>query len=114
EAAADIGGTLGQAALLTKPGQEAAERAVSPVTRPITTGLTRVANLGIEAVNKLRMPEAQKALTQAIQPGVNIPRAQESIAIAGPRIQQIRTANGVDIPEGAGSVEGGAGPQPAS
>src|SRR5579884_237697 len=38
------------------------------------------------------VPAAPKAFTQAIQPGVNIPRAQESIQIAGPRIQQLRQA----------------------
>lgn len=51
------------------------------------------------AIDRVRVPEAQKAMTQAIQPGVNIPKAQESISIAGPRMQQIRTARGIEIPE---------------
>src|SRR5208283_1343014 len=102
---ADIGNRRGVIAEAAVPAAEAAAaayggKAVKAAGK--VTGLepyaTKLGNLGMEAFNKLRMPEAQKALTQAIQPGVNIPRAQESIAIAGPRIQQIRTANGVDIP----------------
>ena len=43
------------------------------------------------------VPEAHKAFTQAIQPGVNIPRAQESIQIAGPRMKQVMEDEGLNL-----------------
>jgi hypothetical protein len=45
-------------------------------------------------------PEPHVALTRAIQPGVNIPRAQESIPIAGSRLQQVKNAGLVADEEG--------------
>lgn len=68
--------TVRQTLAQTNEGRAAG--AVSDTLSPIT--------------EKLRVPEAPKALTQAIQPGVNIPRAQESIKIAGPRLQQLKQA----------------------
>jgi len=63
-----------------------AGRAVGEAISPIT--------------ERLRVPEAPKALTQAIQPGVNIPRAQESIGVAGPRLQQLRQAGAITGEDG--------------
>jgi hypothetical protein len=68
--------TVRQTLAQTEPAR--AMRAAGEVLSPIT--------------ERLRVPEAPKALTQAIQPGVNIPRAQESIGIAGPRLQQLKQA----------------------
>lgn len=45
------------------------------------------------------VPAAPEAMRQAIQPSVRVPRAEESIGIAGPRMQQIRTERGIEIPE---------------
>lgn len=88
------GGTaITHGALTTKPTvkQSLAESTTGKAVSPIV-------DLAQRAMSRLRTPEAQQALTQAAQPGIRIPKAQESIAIAGPRIQQIRQAKGVDIP----------------
>jgi hypothetical protein len=54
----------------------------------------------------LSVPEAPKALAQAIQPGVSIPNAAESIDIAGPRLQQVRQATGMEFKSPADLLEG--------
>ena len=80
-------------------GAEGAEKAGPPIAR----GTARAAETAITAPVRvsenlgLRVPEAPKALRQAIQPGVNIPRAGESIDIAGPRLQQVRQAAGMEF-----------------
>lgn len=62
-----------------------------------------VAKKGMEFIPRsvgLIKPEPAKALTQAIQPGINIPRAGESIETAGPRIQHLKTAGLITDEEG--------------
>ncbi|MFZ1973356.1 MAG: hypothetical protein WAU89_10955, partial [Candidatus Acidiferrales bacterium] len=49
---------------------------------------------------RFSVPEAPKALRQAIQPSVNIPRAGESIEIAGPRLQQLKQAGALTSADG--------------
>ncbi len=63
------------------------ERAGTALVRPITDRFT--------------VPEAPRALTQAIQPGTNIPHAAESIDIAGPRLQQLKQAGAITGEDGA-------------
>ena len=81
-------------AVTTKPTVR--ESLANTTTGKATSG---IADIGQRAIERLKTPEAQKAFTQAIQPGVRIPKAQDSIAIAGPRIQQIREAKGIEIPQ---------------
>jgi hypothetical protein len=45
------------------------------------------------------VPKAPEAMRQAIQPGVRVPKAEESISIGGQRLQQIRQAQNIQIPE---------------
>lgn len=72
-----------------------------PAARATASGSQAIARTTTQGVQRLgertglRIPDAPKALRQAIQPGVNIPRAGESIDIAGPRLQQIRQAGRV-------------------
>jgi hypothetical protein len=93
EALADAGGTAGQAFLATEPGQKLANDAIEKigggVNRKVVQPATEWAG---NVTSKLRTPGAQQATTQAIQPSVNIPNAQRSISIAGPRIQQLKQA----------------------
>src|ERR1051326_4718549 len=63
-------------------------------TAKVGTAVARGAGRAIANVIEGRppspmVPEAAKALTQATQPGVNIPRAQQSIPVAGARIKQL-------------------------
>lgn len=81
------GGAMTGSALAPKAPRTFTRNALSAANRTLVKG---------EPPNAM-VPEAQKALTQAIQPGVNIPRAQESIGIAGPRMQQVRQATGVEV-----------------
>ncbi len=62
-------------------------------------GLQKAGQVPIAVTEKLglRVPPAPKALRQAIQPGMNIPRAGESIDIAGPRLKQIADRDGVSF-----------------
>ena len=87
------GGAVTGGAVTTRPTlrESLAESTTGKAVKPVT-------DIAQSAINRLRTPPAQEALTQAAQPGVRIPKAQESIAIAGPRIQQIRQAQGVEIP----------------
>lgn len=77
----------------------AAEAVKAPIVRAVRAPLETFAP-------RLAVPEAPKALTQAIQPGVNIPRAAESINIAGPRLQQVRQATGMEFKTPADLLEG--------
>ena len=100
EALADVGGVTGQGILATESGQKAANAAIEKVGGGINRSIVKPVTEGVgNLTSRLRTPAAQEALTQAAQPGVRIPKAQESFAIAGPRIQQIREAQGVQIPE---------------
>ena len=91
EALADVGGVTGQGILATESGQKAANAAIEKVGGGINRSIVKPVTEGVgNLTSRLRTPEAQQATTQAIQPGVNIPRAQESIAKAGPRIQQLK------------------------
>jgi hypothetical protein len=97
EGIAEGGGVAGQALLATEPGQRLANAAIEKVGGPIKRAGAAVAESAGNLVSRFRTPEAQKAMTQAIEPGVNIPRAQESIGIAGPRMQQVREATGREV-----------------
>lgn len=98
EALADAGGTAGQAFLMSEPGQRFTNQAIEKVGGGVNRSIVKpVANAASSAVERFKTPEAQRAMTQAIQPGVNIPRAQESIGIAGPRMQQVREATGREV-----------------
>lgn len=46
------------------------------------------------------LPEAPKAIVQATQPGVNIPRAPETLPKAGARIQQMLKSGQLERPDG--------------
>jgi hypothetical protein len=81
----------------------AVSRAVEFVTAPIA----RAMRSPIETfAPRLAVPDAPKALNQAIQPGVNIPRAAQSIDIAGPRLQQVRQATGMEFKSPGDLLEG--------
>ena len=91
EALSNAGGVIGQGLLATEPGQRAAETAVDKVGGGINRAVVEPAKTWAGNItSRLRTPEAQQAMTQAIQPGVNIPKAQRSIEVAGPRIQQLK------------------------
>ncbi len=98
----DVAALTGQAALMTKPGQAAAERVVSPLVRPIARGTSAVVRAGYRGIVKgepptFKIPEAPQAMRQAIQPGQNVPRAGESIEIAGPRMKQVAQEQGIEL-----------------
>ena len=72
---------------------------------PDVNAVTNLAKRTFESAGGLKTlgiikPEPEVALTRAIQPGVNIPRAQESIPIAGSRLQQVKNAGLVTDDEG--------------
>jgi hypothetical protein len=92
-------GTLATLGLGTKRGGALTEKAISTVGGRAETALRAVGRAPLKVAEKvgLRVPEAPKALRQAIQPGINIPRAGESIDIAGPRLQQIAKSEGIDL-----------------
>jgi hypothetical protein len=91
EALADAGGAAGQGFLATEPGQKFANEAIEKIGGPVNRGIVKPISEGVSNVtSRLRTPEAQEATTQAIQPSVNIPNAQRSISVAGPRIQQLK------------------------
>jgi hypothetical protein len=90
------GGAATGSALTTKPTVGASLRAT-------TTGRA------LAAANKtlikgqppdILVPGAQKALSQALQLGVNVPKGQQSIATGGPRIQQLLQAGELQDLEG--------------
>ena len=99
---ADAAAVASQTALMTKGGQEAAERAVTPVVRPVARGVTAVGRAGYRGLIKGEPPkalikDAPVTFKQAIQPGVNVPKGDESIAIAGPRMQQVMQERGMNM-----------------
>jgi hypothetical protein len=73
-------------------------RAVQVSPKPTATGqMMRAAgrftgNVITGEPPSFKVPEASKSLTQAVQPGVNIPRAAETIPKAGRRLQQMRAS----------------------
>jgi hypothetical protein len=109
ERAADVGNARAVAAQAAVPAAEvlagesqripAIRRATSAATEAITRVPRDIATR-TPIMNRLVTPEAPRALTQAIQPSVQIPRAGESINIAGPRIQQLRQAGALADREG--------------
>src|ERR1700674_1086597 len=72
-------------------------RDVKAVVKPLRRAVE--SNLGLKTLGIVK-PEPVKALTQAIQPGVNIPRAQESMPIAGSDLQAVKKAGLVTDREG--------------
>lgn len=108
EEEARLGHTAGVAAEGAVPAAEfgAGEAMRIPAIGRAVEPIVRAARSPIETfAPRLAVPEAQKALTQAIQPGVNIPRAQESISIAGPRLQQLRQAGQITNAAGESLTE---------
>jgi hypothetical protein len=93
EALANAGGVTGQAFLATEPGKKLASDAIEKIGGGVNRKVVQPVAEGIgNMTSRLRTPEAQQATTQAIQPSVNIPNAQKSIAVGGPRIQQLKQA----------------------
>lgn len=94
----DVAGTateLGTGAYLGFRGPKLlrdARQAGSMAARTTGRGIQRVSQkVGLAA------PTAEKAMHQAIQPSVTIPRATESVRLAGPELQRVRQARGVEI-----------------
>lgn len=84
-------------AALAGSGIAEGARDVKAIAKPLRAAVE--SNLGLKTLGIVK-PEPVKALTQAIQPGVNIPRAQESMPIAGSRLQQVKNAGLVTDREG--------------
>jgi hypothetical protein len=95
---ADTAGVAGEVAIPATMALAGGAKEVLParVTAPVVKFGEAAADLPRAIIKgtppKALVPEAPKAMTQAIQPGVNIPRAEESIGIAGPRLQQLGRA----------------------
>jgi hypothetical protein len=102
----DVAGVLGETAaavapmVLARPLSKVAEVAgENPTVQKVTSTITKPIRGPLDTLG-LTAREPEKALTQAIQPGVNIPRAQESMPIAGGRLQQVKNAGLVKDAEG--------------
>lgn len=96
---AAAGGTLAAAPLFGEAALKGAKAAAeNPTVRAVATqgadiarGAATPITTPLKALGIIK-PEANIAVTRAIQPGVNIPRAAESIPIAGERLQQVKAA----------------------
>jgi hypothetical protein len=102
---AQVAGSVAGTGEAIRPGFTAARAEGASVPRAIERGFqeTRTGR-AVTAINRnvvqpiaerVTPPPAPKALRQAIQPGINIPRAGESIDIFGPRAQQVLRAGGL-------------------
>lgn len=102
------GGATGIAAQILGPklieNAPAMKRAVAETApaRAIAKPINMATEMAAEPLKRLGLvsPESPVALRQAIQPSVNIPRAGESIEIAGPRMQQLKNSGLVLDAEG--------------
>ena len=100
------GALLTASPMLTKGAIKAGSYGWQQVGRPMMDAFTDTAGeLVPEGVKDtlentgIKSPAPAKALTRGIQPGVNIPRAAESIQIAGPRLQNVAQKLGEEIKE---------------
>jgi hypothetical protein len=104
QVATDTAGATALAAspYLIKAGTYAAEHIGAPLARAVTEAASDIMPERVKSLTRnfgITKPPPEKALTQALQPGVNIPRAAESFEIGGPRLQNVAQGMGEQITE---------------